>query len=46
MGVGLVMIVAESEINNMRAALKTFPEFMLYEIGHVIEGERRVTLCA
>lgn len=44
MGVGLVMIVPRHAIEAMRAALKTFPEFPLYEIGRVTSGARNVRL--
>jgi phosphoribosylformylglycinamidine cyclo-ligase len=45
MGVGLVMIADESFGHMARAALKEFPQFVLYEIGQVLKGEKRVTLC-
>lgn len=44
MGVGLVMIGDQSILESARAALSDFPEFKLYEIGKVVEGEKKVTL--
>lgn len=44
MGIGLIMIVAPNVISAMRAALKKFPAFPLYEIGHVIAGKQQVRL--
>jgi len=47
MGVGLVMIGDASIADSARAALKDFPPlFTLHEIGHVVQGDRRVKLCA
>lgn len=44
MGIGLVMIVPPAEIAKMKSALKAFPEFPLYEIGHVVKGQPEVRL--
>lgn len=44
MGVGLVMIVPESAVAKMRAALKDFPDYPLYEIGRVVSGKPEVRL--
>jgi phosphoribosylformylglycinamidine cyclo-ligase len=44
MGVGLVMIVAASQVEKARAALKDFSQFKLYEIGQVVAGDKKVTL--
>ena len=44
MGIGLVMIVPADAVNAMRAELKAFPEFPLYEIGRVTSGKQEVTL--
>jgi phosphoribosylformylglycinamidine cyclo-ligase len=46
MGVGMVMIVAPDMIEKARAALRIFPEFKLHEIGQVVPGAKKVTLCA
>jgi phosphoribosylformylglycinamidine cyclo-ligase len=46
MGVGLVMVVQASEVGALRAALTDFPDFPVYEIGQVVQGDRRVVLCA
>jgi phosphoribosylformylglycinamidine cyclo-ligase len=45
MGVGLVMIGDPSMVAKARAALQDFPEFKLYEIGHVVAGDGDVHLC-
>jgi phosphoribosylformylglycinamidine cyclo-ligase len=45
MGVGLVMIVDASMVDKARAALKDYPDFTLFEIGKVVEGERNISLC-
>lgn len=44
MGVGLVMMVASSQIDRMRELLREFTDYPLYEIGEVVEGERGVRL--
>jgi phosphoribosylformylglycinamidine cyclo-ligase len=44
MGAGLVMIVPQHAVAAMRAALKDFPQFPLYEIGRVVSGEQEVRL--
>ncbi|RUR17707.1 phosphoribosylformylglycinamidine cyclo-ligase [Legionella sp. km535] len=44
MGVGLVMIVAQDAVDEMRAVLKTYPDFPLFEIGNVISGTSGVRL--
>lgn len=44
MGVGLVMIIAPETLPAMREALKSYPEFPLYEIGKVVKGEQQVRL--
>lgn len=45
MGVGMAMIVDASMVEKARAALSDYPEFTLFEIGKVVEGERKVSLC-
>ncbi len=45
MGVGLVMMVEASMVEKARAALQTFPQFKLYEIGRVVKGNKEVKLC-
>lgn len=45
MGVGLVMIVDGRMVEKIRAALTNYPDFTLFEIGKVIQGERKVSLC-
>lgn len=44
MGVGLVMIVAQDAVDEMRAVLKKYPDFPLFEIGNVISGTSGVRL--
>jgi phosphoribosylformylglycinamidine cyclo-ligase len=46
MGVGLVMIGDPSIVVKARAALQDYPQFKLYEIGHVVAGNGGVELCA
>jgi phosphoribosylformylglycinamidine cyclo-ligase len=45
MGVGLVMIGDSSITAKAREALKAYPQFKLYEIGHVVAGDGGVQLC-
>jgi phosphoribosylformylglycinamidine cyclo-ligase len=44
MGVGLVMITAPDTAAAIREALTAFPEFPLYEIGKVVDGQKEVRL--
>lgn len=44
MGMGLIIIVAPEVIPSMQQILKAFPQFPLYEVGRVIQGERNVRL--
>ncbi|MBL7478912.1 phosphoribosylformylglycinamidine cyclo-ligase [Legionella bononiensis] len=44
MGVGLVMIVAPDVVDEMRAVLKTYADFPLFEIGKVVSGTSAVRL--
>lgn len=46
MGIGLVMIGAAGSKEKAEAALKNFPQFKVYEIGHVVKGDKKVILCA
>jgi phosphoribosylformylglycinamidine cyclo-ligase len=46
MGVGLVMIGDVSIAAKIRTALKDYPQFTLYVIGHVVAGNGVVNLCA
>ena len=45
MGVGLVMIGEPGIKSAANAALKAYPDFKLYEIGHVVAGNGEVKLC-
>ena len=42
MGIGLVMVLDSSEIQSVRQVLCDFPDFPVYEIGHIIEGRQDV----
>jgi phosphoribosylformylglycinamidine cyclo-ligase len=44
MGVGLIMIGHPSILESMQVALHDFPEFHVYEIGKVVEGNKQVIL--
>jgi phosphoribosylformylglycinamidine cyclo-ligase len=44
MGIGMVMVVAEDEISNIRSLLKEYPAYPLYEIGRVLSGKPEVRL--
>lgn len=44
MGVGLVMIMAPERVEDARKVLNDLPSFKLFEIGHVVSGDRNVKL--
>ncbi len=44
MGIGMAMIVAPANLEEMRWALKNYPDFPLYEIGKVVAGSSDVRL--
>lgn len=44
MGMGLVMIVSPEVVAEITLLLKDYPEFPLYEIGHVVSGKAEVRL--
>ncbi|KTC83236.1 phosphoribosylformylglycinamidine cyclo-ligase [Legionella cincinnatiensis] len=44
MGAGLVLFIAPETLSAIREVLRDFPSYPLYEIGHVIRGEQKVTL--
>ncbi len=44
MGVGLVMILAADQVDQARRILQDLPQFKLFEVGHVIAGEKKVRL--
>lgn len=44
MGIGLVLIVPQTEKEKIETMLKKFPEFKIFEIGKIIKGERKVVL--
>lgn len=44
MGIGLIMIVPPKAIAEIRSLLNDFPQYPLYEIGHVISGDKQVRL--
>lgn len=43
MGIGLIMIVAPNDVDQVRAQCPGIP---LYDVGRVVLGEKQVTLCA
>lgn len=44
MGVGLIMIIAQDQLNAMRKVLQNETRYPLYEIGQVITGQQNVRL--
>lgn len=44
MGAGLVLFLSPEILPSVYEVLRDFPSFPLYEIGHVIQGEREVKL--
>lgn len=44
MGIGLVMVVSADEVPVMRSLLKVYPDYPMYEIGHVLAGKPEVRL--
>ncbi len=44
MGIGLILIVPQSEKEKIETILKNFPDFSIYEIGKIIKGEKKVVL--
>lgn len=44
MGIGLVLIVPQSEKEKIENTLKDFPEFKIFEIGKIIKGSKKVVL--
>lgn len=44
MGVGMVIIVSADVVPEMRAVLQDYPDYPLYEIGKVVEGQHKVRL--
>ncbi len=44
MGIGLVMIVAKEYVTRMREILREYPQFPLYDIGQVVNGQQTVRL--
>lgn len=44
MGIGLVMIVPQEAVSTMRETLRNFPDFPLYEIGQIVNGNQEVRL--
>jgi phosphoribosylformylglycinamidine cyclo-ligase len=43
-GIGLVMIVSNDQIDDLKNALQSFPNYPVYEIGRVVEGHPSVRL--
>lgn len=44
MGIGLILIVPQSEKEKIEIMLKNYPEFSIYEIGKIIKGDKKVIL--
>lgn len=44
MGAGLVLFLSPEMLSPIRDVLRDFPDFPLYEIGHVVQGNREVRL--
>lgn len=44
MGVGLIMILSSDQVDHAREILRELSQFKLYEVGHVVSGERKVKL--
>jgi len=44
MGIGLVLIVPQSEKEKIENTLKDFPEFKIFEIGKIVKGNKKVIL--
>lgn len=44
MGIGLVLVVPQSEKEKIETMLKNYPEFSIYEIGKIIKGDKKVIL--
>lgn len=44
MGVGLVMILSADQVDFARNILQDLPQFKLYDIGHVVPGDKKVKL--
>ncbi|STX39451.1 phosphoribosylformylglycinamidine cyclo-ligase [Legionella feeleii] len=44
MGAGLVLFLALEVLSSVQEVLLDFPSFPLYEIGHVVKGDRKVQL--
>ena len=44
MGIGLMLIVPQSEKENIENTLKDFPDFKIFEIGKIIKGSKKVVL--
>ena len=44
MGVGLIMMISPETLPAMRAALRSYPDFPLFEIGNVVSGQQQVRL--
>jgi phosphoribosylformylglycinamidine cyclo-ligase len=44
MGIGLILIVPKSEKEKIETILKNYPDFSIYEIGKIIQGNKKVIL--
>ena len=44
MGIGLIMIVSEDQIDHLKNTLQHFPNYPVYDIGRVVDGHPHVRL--
>ncbi len=44
MGIGLILVVPQSEKEKVNQILNKYPEFKMYEIGKIISGDKKVIL--
>jgi phosphoribosylformylglycinamidine cyclo-ligase len=44
MGAGMVLIVSPESLPSIQYVLRDYPDFPLFEIGRVVNGNREVTL--
>ena len=44
MGIGLILIVPQSEKEKIESILKNYPDYPIYEIGKIIKGDKKVIL--
>jgi phosphoribosylaminoimidazole (AIR) synthetase len=42
MGIGLILVVPQTEKEKVAEILNKYPEFKMYEIGQIISGNKKV----